>query len=515
MNNEELDDDMSWIRSRPSFREAYSRGSQTTTADPDEFDLLEKEDEAGPRSSANNVRRASLLLGGLNALYNSQCAEVDAQERSVRFEIRSPPSKTCPYNIYYHNQVIPELTRVLQCRRDWNDKCQSFQNELVRRRLHNCFVVWRTSNLKYIQKDLLTSVDENSNNFFRQRRTSVVKVWSRISMSLNAHQKKVFERRGCTDLAAEAVAQRVLGNSNDGTSITGSTLDEEADSLISSRFGLDIWLSGYYKITYFRMWRDSIRLPTMYYNKKLCRGILVYWRDETKTASSLAIDYTRYIEAKAFSRRKIIRSVFKRWKRRLQIQHSFASLCARLYTSSVEKKREVLHHWKIYMLTNQVYCKLPFQQWREHTFIEKHRSRIYDRLLLVYLRSKSRQKLRDSFRLWKQDVKCKEVTSLYTRNELASGLLDQKQKCTMLTHKNNDMAKNVASFEQQQKKLESQVLRLEIQLTKSEQARNIAEQELSTLKAADKISSGSGLSYTGSSNIQTLCPVLIHSRNMI
>jgi len=508
-----MDGDMSWIRSRPSFREACSRGSQTTTADPDEIDLLEKE-EARPRSSANNVRRASLLLGGLNALYNSPCAEVADPERSIKFEIRSTPSHTCPYNIYYHNQVIPELDRVLQCRRDWEDKCQSFQNELARRILHGCFVVWRTSNLKYIQKDLLASVDENSNSFFRQRRTSVVKVWSRISMGLNA-QKEVFERRGCTDLAAEAVARRVLSNNDDGTSITGSTLDEEADSLISSRFGLDIWLSGYYKITYFRMWRDSIRLPVMYYNKKLCRGILVCWRDVTKVSSSLKLDYTRYIEAKAFSRRKMIRAVLRRWKRRLQVQHDFARLCARLYQYSIERKREVLHHWKIYMLTNQVYCRLPFQQWREHTFIEKHRSRIYDRLLLVYLRSKARQKLRNSFRLWRQDVQCKEVTSLYTRNELASGLLDQKQKCTKLTHENDDMAKKIDCLTQHEKKLEAQVSRLEIQLKKSEQARKIAEQKLSTLKAADKIFSGSGISYTGSSSIQKLCPVLIHSRNMI
>jgi len=333
-------------------------------------------------------------------------------------------------------------------------------------------------------------------------------------MGLNA-QKEVFERRGCTDLAAEAVARRVLSNSNNSTSITGSTLDEEADSLISSRFGLDIWLSGYYKITYFRMWRDSIRLPIMYYNKKLCRGILSCWRNETKASGSLKLDYTRYIEAKAFSRRKVISAVFKRWKRRLQVQHDFARLCVRLYKSSIERKREILHHWKVWMLTNQVYCKSPFQQWREDTFIEKHRSRIYDRLLFVYLRSKVRQKLRNTFRLWRQDVQCKEVTSLYTRNELASGLLDQKQKCTGLTLEYDDMANKVASFEQQQKKLESQVSRLEIQLTKSEQARNIAKQELSTLKAADKIFSGSGLSYTGSSNIQKLCPVLIHSGNII
>ena len=52
------------------------------------------------------------------------------------------------------------------------------------------------------------------------------------------------------ELTTETIAQRLLQKNEDAGSITTGMIGKEAEHLTSSKFGLDIWLSGYYKITY-------------------------------------------------------------------------------------------------------------------------------------------------------------------------------------------------------------------------------------------------------------------------
>lgn len=524
MHNDGNDDDMSWVRRpRSSFREAFSRGSQTTTDSCDDDYLPDQEsqrssEESRPvTASANNVRRASFLLGGLKAIYSPQVV-AEEPASSIQPEVRSPPSNSNPWNIYYRKEVLPELDRVLLCREVHDLKCRSMIDKIRKKTLRIFFFCWRQSNLAYLQKHLLKSV-EDSSGVFKQRRSSIVKVWSHIAVGLTS-QKEIFEqRRGGMELASETLAQRILHKNGTAESISTSTIDEEAGLLLSSKFGLDIWLSGYYKITYFRLWRESIDLPVIFFNKNRCRAVISCWRAQSKAAievsgQALTIDYSRsrYEEAKSFHRLKIIDAVLKRWRARMRILSDFACFCKNLWQSiqevHKESKRNAFLQWAAVAEVNNTYCRLPFRRWRALTFNQKHCSRIQNRLLSVYLRSKYHRRLYTSFRLWKQQSRYSKVTALYTRNELASELLQQKQNCKQLTLSMDAVNSKLESYDQ----LQMQVKCLEGRLHESEKLKSVAEQDVFV-----KCVSGGNISCPSQfrESLATLCPILMHDKNIL
>ena len=163
-------DDMAWTRNRPSFREACSRGSQTTTDDLDESDCLPSLDGRSIRTPATNVRRASFLLGDLRAIYSSQRTDNPLTPPREQPEVRSPPSSSNPWNIHYRDNVIPELEIVCKHRIALEQKCCSLRDKIERKTMSRCFFCWSKSNLRQLNRDLVVSVENNSNNFFKARR---------------------------------------------------------------------------------------------------------------------------------------------------------------------------------------------------------------------------------------------------------------------------------------------------------------------------------------------------------
>lgn len=352
--------------------------------------------------------------------------------------------------------------------------------------------------MKLLNQSLDASIEQNSATFYKARRASLVKVWSHIAVGLNAQKAEAFQNRGGIDAASEAIAQRVLSKNEEAKSISAS-IDEEADHLLRSKYGLDIWLTGYRKITYFRLWRESIRLPTKYYRRKRCTALLVSWKALSKAAIDLKLD-SRYEEAKSFHRLKLINAVVKRWQLRMTILKAFASLCLRLGQSievkQTELKQRALQKWSRVAQDKRVYCQLPFDMWREITFNDKHRARVQSRLVSVFLRAKSRMSLRKMLRLWREQLRYSEITALYTKDELAAQLMQQKRSCQRLKADNKAMKAKLKSYD-----------RLQLQLREAEEARNRAEQELF------KRDINRGISYRTS--LDKLCPILMQPKNML
>ena len=505
MNND-ADNYMSWIRQRSSFREAYSRESQTTITE----DFLDESDNRSRPTTATNVRRASLLLSDLRSIYSSQQQTIE--QSPPRIWIRDKPSPSNPWNIYFRDNVLAELDETLKTRDIYDQKCRLYRHKVGKKVLARCFLCWRQRNLRNINRDLEASIETTSSNFYQQRRASVVKVWSHIAIGLNSQKDVIEKRRGGLDLASETIGQRLV-RKNEAGAITSDKIEDEIDTILAYN-AMDIWLSGYRKITYFRLWRDSLALPTQYYNRRRCRSILSTWKAQSKAAVdvegwALTIDYTRYEEAKSHHQQRVTGAMLRRWRTRMQTLSRFAGFCLRMWQSTKqihsESKRNVLLNWSHVVQVNQTFCRAPFQRWREIAFNERQHSRIQNRLVCVYLQSKRRKKLWMSFLQWKRQSQYSRVTSKYGRNELASGWLQQKQRCTRLESALEDMSL-------QSDELKTKIKRLEEQLQRSEKSRTMVEQELASRKrGAHSTSSSSPFRES----LEILCPIFTHSNNML
>jgi len=534
------DDLLLWIRSGSSFREALSRGSQTTMDDFDE----EFHQESHPVTPATNVRRASFLLGGLRTIYSPpQRASKSSLPPaiSVQPEVRNPPSSVNPWSIHYRDEVLPELDRVCQYREVCSQKCCSFRKEMETRSMANFFLHWRRSNLRHLTKNLASTIERNNTNFYKQRRVrlsivllfgmclfvaphflfltfcphisslqnklscSLVKVWSHVSIGLS--EKEVLQR-GSKELVSETIAQRLLRkHKHKGSStITTGIIDEEIDHMAG--ISMDTWLSGYYKTTYFLRWREIKHLPSKYFNKKRCRAVISCWILQAKSDRE-TIDYSCYKEAKSFHSNKVTKATLQKWReenmRAAQKRRKLRSVCVRLSQSIEDKQKENLlssiQQWTKQTEMNRVYRTLPFQRWRDLTLNEKYRSRIQIRLLFVYMRAKRRRQTWSIFREWKHQSIYGRVTTLYTRNELAFRWMQQKRR-----------------YEQLLSDIPEQVSRLEEQLRQSEAARTAVEQELSKLTEL-RGANNNNIAFSGADSFResltALCPLLMHGENLL
>lgn len=508
------DEDMLWSRSGASFREACSRGSQTTTDDFEE----EFHQESHPATPAANVRRASFLLGDLRTIYSPpEIATTDFPPpvTSVQPEVRCPPRPSNPWCIHYRDNVLPELDRACQYRAVCNKKCLCFMREMAARSMARCFLCWRKSSLRHLTKTLSSTIEKNNTNFYKQRRVSLVKVWSHISIGLS--NEEVLQR-GTKELASETIAQRLLRKHKGSATITTEIIDEEINHMAG--IPMDTWLSNANirtKTTYLLRWRECRHLPRKFFNKKLCRAVISCWRSQSKAnteTETQTTDDSRYEEAKSFHYEKTTKAVMQQWNERstytAQRRRTLFELCRvclqlsqSIEDKQMENKRGAFLQWTTAVETNRVYRALPFQQWRDLTLNEKYRSRVQSRLLFVYLRAKMRRQLWSTFRLWKHQSKYGRVTALYTRNELASGWMEQKQRCERLAFDIHDGKAD-------------QVRRLEEQLRQSEDARHVAERELSELRDANNDNSAL---FSGTSpfreSLEALYPLLMHGKNIL
>jgi hypothetical protein len=478
--------EMTWIRSRPSsaysYREGLSRGSQTSASDLGEInDILEVQS----RPTTPSVRRSSLILGDLRALYAVRCQSPELRDLSEN-----------PWRKVFRDKVLQGLDETCRLRQAQQELCLSLRKKSNRRLLASSFFCWRGKLVRSLKSDLEDRIKNEATPYFRQRKKSVLQVWSHVALGLNSKKKILERRRGGIERARESLTKRLAEKGEAGLIVTPEMIDAEISRIMNTT--LSTWMAGYSKRTYFTSWRHHTRrlfeqsmLAKKHNTAKMKRKLLVAWLVYTKVCIDRAdgnfINYKRLAEANAFNKRKVVVSVLQSWMNHTKVMMAAKTMRRRILSRTirvcvVEWKRLVnqqrslkhcvLMHW-INIETD--YMKHPFRCWRN--IVDNNRCRLdYQmRLVKTFVRSKSRRKIYQLFHQWLHQTRYGRVTSLYTRNQLASGWIESKQR---YEHLQEEMRSKIESHNE----LVATVCNLEEKLKVSERERLQAQDSLAEVK---------------------------------
>ena len=481
--------EVTWIKSRPtsSYREGQSRGIQTSASD-----LGESNDcfEEPRRPATPSVRRSSLILGDLRALYavDHQTEKAcDFQESKQHFHVGLNPWKGV------FDKVISELDETSLVRKVQAEKCLVVTKKINLRMLVHCFTLWRNTIIRSLEKNLTVSIESNS-GYFKQRRRSVMQVWAHVALGINSKKKILERRRGGIERARESLTKRA------GMLITPELVENEIRRLMNPT--LSAWMTGHSQRTYFSLWRDHFRRhfelilqAKRYCNASIQSRVLLSWQSYTKasaqfTEENFKMDYKRLTQSTLFNNYKRTKSVVRNWRRytksmvgaqrkRRQIlsrfvRESFLSWqCIKNRQQRV--KRVALSNW---IEIETVYIKRPFRCWR-NIMENNHCRLVYEsKLIQTFIRSKQRRILHRQFRQWLHQARFGRITSLYSRNQLAAGWAENKKRCMQMSSKLEEMQVKISSYDE----MLITVRDLTKRLNMSEKARIEAEQKLAEVK---------------------------------
>ena len=423
--------------------------------------------------------------------------------------------KSSPWSKLFSDKVLPELTTFTQARSIDDARCSGLRSKRGRRIIAHCFKFWRSTLIRAMKSDLLTSIESNNTSYFKQRKSNILKVWGHVALGLNSRKKILERRQDGTEKAREALI------------ITPEMVDAEI-----RRFRMrntTQWLSGYSQRTYFKLWRDSIGpykenvdKSKKYVGVRICSAVLSSWLEVTRASidqaeGNFSIDYRRLAEAKAFHHRNATKFIMRRWgqysTRMASAQLMRRRVLSRLVRGCLKEwnqlkisqrkiKQNALSHW---MDVEQVYLKQPFYCWRAIVATNKYKAFYEERMLATHLRAAGRKKLYKHFRQWLHQTRYCRVTSLYTRNELASGWVEQKRMSEQLWLQIEGMKSQLESYDELQSRLKS----IEEKLIISERARFQAEKSLEEMKCMTRIN------HMCQESVLALFPLFNHKNNVI
>ena len=484
---------LTWIRSRPtsSYREGQSRGSQTSASDLGDINECSEEPR---RPVTPSVRRSSLILENLRALYAPDYPIANAHDFQ---ESNEQVAGLNPWRSAF-DKVLSDLDETCNVRKLRERKCSVVANKINLRLLAHCFTFWRNNIFRSLENDFAISIESDS-GYFKQRRRSVMQVWAHIALGVNSKKKILERRRGGIERARESLAKRLTENGEAGMLITPEMVQDEIRRLMNAT--LSAWMTGHSQRTFFTQWRELFRRhfewtiqAKRHYSTSIQRRVLLSWQSYTKTGAftegNFKMDYKRLTQAILFSNKRLITSVVLKWtkytksmvgahRKRRQILSRFVreSLLGWRFIKNRQKylKRVAFSNW---IEIETVYIKRPFKCWRNITENNKCRL-VYERKLIqTCMRSKQRRILYIQFRQWLHQTRFGRIASLYSRNDLARGWIENKNRCSQLSSELDEMQAKIGSFDELLITVRELTKRLKI----SEKARVEAEQNLAAVK---------------------------------
>ena len=449
-----------------------------------------------PRSRPHtpSVRRSSLLLGDLRALYhvNNQVNLVPTSRQSLMSN---------QWRKVFRDKVLVELDVINSRRRLDEHKCLIVATKRNKRVLAHYFSFWQSNLVRSIKSDLVVSIENNTTGYFRQRKKSVLHVWGNIALGLDSRKSILERRRGGLEQARESLTKRLAEKGESGLIITPEMIDLEIHRIVHDL--LRKWMAKYSKRNHFMSWRDHLHplykqklLAKGHWAKRIQKRILVSWLLHVRaciehTDGNFKVNHKKSAAASELYHHNTTTFVIKNWmrytkatigSRRLR-RHILSRLARtslihlKLVTKNqIEMKRFALSIW---IDIGQTYIKNPFRCWRNIVDNNKCRDGYERRLVTTFLHSIRRRNMYRHFRLWHHQAKYARVTSLYTRNQLAHGWLENKRMLEQLSMKTKELKDNVESSDE----LEASIQSLVVKLKKSEDARRQAEQSLTYEKA--------------------------------
>ena len=449
------------------------------------------EKPSGP--STPSVRRSSLLLGDLRALY-----DVNNQINLLPSSRQSQMSNQ--WRKLFKDKVLIELDGISNQRRLDEHKCLVIEKKRNKRMLAHCFSFWRSNLVRSIKSDLVVSIEKNTTGYFRQRKRSVLHVWGNIALGLDSRKSILERRRGGLEQARESLTKRLAEKGESGLIITPEMIDSEIHRLVHNL--LRKWMANYSKRNHFNSWREYFHplytrksIATRHWAKKIQKRLLVSWLLHVRaciehTDGNFKVNHKNIAEAIHFHQSNTTAFVIKNWRRYTKTTTGSRQLRRRILSQLAHK---TLIHWKsvtknqigmkkhalsIWIDIQQTYIKRPFRCWRNIVDNNRCQQDYQRRLVKTFLRSIQRRNMYEQFRLWHHQAKYARVTSFYTRNQLAFGWLENKRMFEQLSKK----MKVIQDRMDQPDELEATIQSLQMKLRKCEEARRQAEESLADTK---------------------------------